>query len=76
MKRTLFLLTLLLIVVTNTWAEGSSQIGEFLYAVTDEANKKVELDGCMDQIVTNVDISATVMNNNERYSVTSIGQVV
>lgn len=77
MKRILFLLTLLLIVTTNTWAEEIFQVGDFLYTITDEVNKKVEVkldyDVRQGGTVTNVDIPATVMNNNVRYSVTSLG---
>ena len=73
MKRTFFLLTLFLIVATNTWAQETFHSGNFIYRITDEVNKEVEINRVMDETVTNVDIPATVMNNNERYSVTSIG---
>lgn len=73
MKRTLFLLTLLLIVTGNIWAQRSFSVGSITYEVTSEENKEVVVYFISDQSLTSVDIPATVVDRkNERYSVIGI----
>lgn len=73
MKRTLFLLSLILIVTGSMWAQKSFRVGDFAYIVTNEENKEVEV-YIMDSTLTSVDIPATVVDGkDERYSVVGVG---
>lgn len=73
MKRTFFLLTLFLIVATNTWAQKTFRSGNFICRITDEVNSEVEVYNS-DTTAVSVDIPLTVVDKNgERYNVTRIG---
>ena len=73
MKRTFFLLTLLLVVTANTWAQKTFRSGNFICLITNEVNSEVEIYNS-DTTAVSVDIPLTVVDKNgERYNVTSIG---
>ncbi len=74
MKRILFLLTLLLVVTANTWAQKTFRSGNFICLITNEVNSEVEIYNS-DTTAVSVDIPLTVVDKNgERYNVTRIGK--
>lgn len=71
MKHTLLILSLLLIMAENMWAQEFT-INNLTYSVIDAVNKKIEVCDC-EQTATAVIIPANVTYDNTEYNVTSIG---